>query len=313
MSEGQPKSTADLVEEYITQHDPHWTNNTYLAAENELRRFLQFIGGNELTPKLVADYQAAQHLRKCKPYTLYRTIQWTQRFLVWLEDMEYVRHNRVTNILRVPNVVPGKVRCFTHIQYEDLKEVAAGTMWYYAIVMAYRVGTRYSDTAMMKWEYVNLEKRVIRYVPWKTRKTGREANCPFEAGGDLHQVLLELNVSRHAHPMWREYVCPEMAMTYPKHESIAQYAQRYQFKMLCKKIGAETGLTFHSLRHSFISRLIKGGATYPMGSQITGLSTPQMFLRYAEPDVDTLRKAIESMSKNDNPPDEGQIIKLPAA
>lgn len=308
-------TVANWAAEYLTQKKPGWAHNTWMAAEIELRRFAVFVGARELTPKILADYQANQQARKCKPTSLFKSIEWPQRLLEWLEDMDMVERRRFTKILKKPAKPYEKIKAFTHAQYEALKEVAKGTMWYYAVIMAYRIGTRYSDTALMKWECVDMEKLCIDYVPYKSRKTGRPALCPFEAGGDLHRVLLDLSGSRHQHPMWGEYVCPEMAMTYPRTTGFAPSSYRSKFRNLCVKIGAAKGLSFHSLRHSFISRLVQGGASYPVGSQITGLSSPMIFARYAKPDLPTLRNAIGNMSKNDEPPDEagGTIIKLPAA
>ncbi len=314
MSETKLTTVNDLVAEYLAVKKPTWSANTYAAVEPELRRFLAFLGSRELTPKVIADYQAEQHNRTCTPTTRFRSIEWPQRFLQWLEEMEYVAHNRFSKILVKPPRPYNKVKVFTHEQFEALKNEAKGTMWYYAIVMAYRTGTRYSDTALMKWESVNFEKRFIQYVPWKSRKTGREAVCPFAAGGDLHMVLLELNEVHHADPMWNRFVCPEMAMTYPMTGiSHAPAIRRYEFDVLRMKIGAPKGLSFHSLRHAFISRLIKGGTTFSVGSQITGMASESVFLRYAEPDLPTLQKAIEDMNKGDEPPEEGTIIKLPGA
>lgn len=314
MSETTLTTVNALVEEYLAVKRPIWSGNTCAAVETELKRFLQFIGGRELTPKIIADYQSEQHNRQCTPTTRYRSIEWPQRFLQWLEDMEYVDHNRFSRILVMPPRPLNKVKAFTHDQFEALKKEAIGTMWHYAIIMAYRVGTRYSDTALMKWEYVNLDKLYIQYVPWKSRKTGREAICPFDACGDLHTVLLDLNVCHHSDPLLAQYVCPDMAMTYPT-EGISHAPGQYRqdFRELCRKIGAPKGLSFHSLRHSFISRLIKGGTTFSVGSQLTGMATESVFLRYAEPDLPTLRKAIEDMKKGDEPPEEGTIIKLPGA
>ncbi len=308
-------TVANWAAEYLAQKKPGWAWNTWSAAENELRRFSLFVGARELTPKILADYQADQEARKCKPETLYRAIAWTQRLLEWLEDMEYAEHGRFTRLLKKPQRPQLQIRTFTHEQYEALKEVSKGTMWHYGVIMAYRTGARYSDTALMKWEYVDMEKLCINYVPYKSRKTGRPALCPFEAGGDLHRVLLELNVSRHSHPMWSKYVCPEMAMTYPRQEGRTSSTQREEFRKLCARIGAAKGLSFHTLRHSFISRLVQSGASYPVGTQITGLASPKVFSLYAKPDLPALRKAVENMSKNDEPPDEagGTIIQLPAA
>ena len=156
------------TKEYLAQKKPAWSVNTHAAVEMELRRFVAFVAQQELTPKVVADYQAAQHARQCRPTTLYRSYEWVQRFLEWLEDVEYAEPNRFRQILRKPPRPYSKVKLFTHVQYEDMKDAAMGSMWYYAVVMGYRTGARYSDCALMKWECIDFDKLYIRYVPYNT-------------------------------------------------------------------------------------------------------------------------------------------------
>lgn len=304
---------ANWYQRYIEQMKMRWAGNTLEKAHLEARRFIEFVGDRPLTPLIVADYQAAQHARSKSQWTIKSALEWAQKFLAWAEDMELIEKNRFARIIKIPSRPITRPQMFTHVQYEALKDESEGTMWHYAIIMAYRIGTRYSDTAMMKWEYVNLDKCYIQYVPWKSRRTGREAFCPFERGGDLHKVLLELSVLRNPHPMWAQYVCPEMAMNYPQHGlNHAPTARRSEFKRLCIKVGAE-GLSFHRLRNSFISRLINAGGTFSIGGQLTGLGSSSVFNQYAVPDLDALRKAVDNMSKEDEPPTEGTIIRFPGA
>lgn len=306
-------TVANCVRRYLAHMKPRWAGNTLARVGLATRLFATFVGTRTLTPLIVSEFQAAQYTRDIKQSTLNEILFPVQQFLQWCEDMEILAHNRFSGIIKLPLIMPSKPQAFTHSQYEALKEVSKGTMWHYAIIMAYRIGTRYSDTAIMKWEYINMEKLYVQFVPHKTRKTGREAVCPFDSGGDLHRVLIELNQSRHANPMWSNYVCPEMAMTYPQiGPRHAPAIRRYEFKRMCIKIGAGD-LSFHNLRNSFISRLVKSGTTHSIGGQLTGLSSPAVFNQYAVPDMDTLRRAVDNMSKNDNPPDEGIIIKLPGA
>ena len=306
---------ANWCEEYKAQHASRWAPNTMKCADTELRRFALFCGMKDFTPKVVLEYQSEQHKRKCQPSTIYRAIEWPLRFIEWCEDMDYLPRHKFSKLLAKPQKPLKKVQVFTHEQYEKLKEISKGTLWHYAIIMAYRTGARFSDCCLMKWESVNFDGLYVNYVPFKSRKSGREALCPFDAGGDLHTVLLDLNESRHPHPMWKDYVCADLAMKYPTGggDEGADKAFRLKFTTMCRKIGAAKGLTFHTLRHSFISRLIQGGASYPIGSQITGLCNPVVFSRYAKPDLLTLRKAIDNTNKNDHPPEEGMIVAMPAA
>ena len=327
MSEEQPTlsplgpnrapTVANWVEQFKELNKHRWSPNSMMSVDTELRRFALFVGARELTPQLLAEFQAVTHERtikgqKVKLNTIHRTLDKVRQFVQWLDDMDFVERRRFTGVIRLPTVVQVASKIFTEDQYEKLKEAAKGTFWHYAVIMAYRTGARYSDVALLKWESVHLDECYLRYVPFKTRKTGKEAVCPFDVGGDLHEVLLEMSLCRGANPKgWEGYVCPEMAMTYPINGTYgAGPRKRFVFKTLCEKNGC-AGLSFHKLRNSFMSRLVKSGASYPMASQITGLSSPAVFNAYAKPDLESLRKVMDRMENKDDPPDEGTIIKLP--
>jgi len=307
-------TVANWAEQYKELNKHRWSWGHLQGIDNELRRLAMFVGTKEFTPQVLAEFQAATHERKAKPWTIHRTFREVRQFVLWLEAMEFVDYRRFTSVIRVPPPPKVAAKIFTETQYERLKAAAKGTYWYYAVIMAYRTGARYSDVALLKWESVHLDECYLRYLPFKTRKHGKEAVCPFNVGGDLHEVLLEMSLCKGANPKgWEAYVCPDMAMTYPINggQFGAGPQKRFAFKQLCEKNGC-AGLSFHKLRNSFMSRLVQSGASYPMASQITGLASASVFNQYAKPDVESLRKVMDRMDKKDDPP-EGTIIKLPGA
>lgn len=304
---------ANWAEEYKALNKHRWSWSSQMLAHNELKRLALFVGMRKFTPQVLAEFQAHTYTRKAKPKTIHRTLNAVSAFVRWLDNMDYLEHRRFTGIIRLPKLIPAVPKIFTEDQYERMKEAARGTYWYYAVIMAYRTGARYSDVALLKWENVHMDECYVRYLPFKTRRTGKEAVCTFDVGGDLHQVLQEMSLCKGANPKgWEAYVCPDMAMTYPINgEGYGAGPQkRFAFKKLCNNNGC-AGLSFHKLRNSFMSRLVKGGVSYPMASQITGLSSPVVFNQYAKPDIETIRKVMNKVDKKDDPPDEGTIIKLP--
>lgn len=313
MSEESP-SLSKLVGEFKAEVSYRWTPNTKLMRFAVLKKFVDYVGPRELTPKILAEWQTEQHTLGVSEATVEIRLKAVKSFIDWAAEMEIFARNRFANIIRIdPRKLGKKPLTFSPDQYERLKENSKGTDWYYAIVLAYRTGARYSDCALLKWENVNLDKCYVRYTPFKSRKTGREAICPFDARGDLHMALLDMGRVRLESGPWSAYVCPEFAMGYPTAEAGgAERGQRYAFARLCKQSGIQ-GRRFHNLRNSFISRLVKSGASFPMGSQLTGLQSHYIFNAYAEPDLDALRKVINKAEAEEKPPEDGTIIKLPGA
>jgi len=308
-------TVATWCEEYKDENFPRFTQGTRDIVSRELVRFALFVGRREISGRILHEYMDERR-RKTSGETLMKTVRWTAAFLKWAEEMGYVdRRYSSLAIFHTSSVVivpPPPLR-FTPEQYEAIKEATKGTVWHYAAIMSYRTGARVSDACLLKWESVNLEELYVHYLPWKTRKTQRYATCPFQAGGDFHNVLIELNAARDKRPHWDQFVCPELAMRYPaKCHGYGNAGLSYHFSKYCKQIGAPH-LTFHKLRNTFLSRSVNGGIPFAQTRQITGLGSDQMLLRYSVPDLGVLRTAIEKIEATDQVPPAVKLLSMPAA
>jgi integrase len=310
-------TVATWCEEYKAHHWPKFAQATKNIVNRELVRFALYVGRREISGRILHEYMDEQR-RRSSGETLAKTVRWTSSFLRWAEEMGYLdRRYSSLGIFKGSSVFIARKTPlrFSTEQYEALKEATKGTVWYYASVMAYRTGARMSDVCLLKWESVHLEELYIHYLPWKSRKSQRYATCPFQAGGDFHNVLLELNASRDKRPHWDQYVCAELAMRYPVNcHGYGNQTLSKHFQAFCHQIGVPH-LTFHKLRNAFMSRTVNSGVPFAQARQITGLGSDSILMRYARPDVATLRAAIEKIEANDNlpPPAAGTILSLPAA
>lgn len=311
---GPLPAVAAWCEEYKRHAFPRFELTTQSIVELELRRFALFMGHREISGQLIYEFMDLQFKRTSEPQTLHKTVLWVGKFLRYCEDVGHL-NKRYSTLLTPIKLVQKDPEMFTPEQYEKMKEASKGTMWHYATILAYRTGARLSDVCLMQWKSVDLDNLYISYVPWKSRKTGRKANCPFQAGGDLHEVLKEMVHSRSQLPHWDQFVCPELAMRYPVYGPAAYGGSSMVgagFKALCIKIGAPH-LSFHKLRNSFFSRAVNSGVAFAQISQMSGLATFSVLLRYAKPDLPVLRAAMERIELVDaGPPADGKILALPA-
>lgn len=295
---GRLPTVANWVEEYKSGYLPKVSLNTQAMTARELTRFALWIGTRHLTKDLVVRYCDEEKNRTVKGSTLQRGFSIVKQFLRWCERMGYV-DGQIAFLVPTMEILQGPALRFSPEQYIALKEEVMGTVWYYATVMAYRTGMRLSDVCLLKWENVDLENLFLSYIPFKTRRKGIRATCPIESGSDLHEIILDMDKSRSMHPMWAPYVCPGLAMYYPKNggqHAMMREGGSNPFKRHCRKIGAGY-LSFHKLRNSFMSRIVDADVNWPKACQITGLKTFSVFLRYAKPDPNSLRKDMEKLSR----------------
>ncbi len=261
-----------------------------------MRLFALYAGYRPLSGQLVLGYVNECYNRYPNAHTLKAKLDPLMGFLKWCEVMGY-SDKVYSSLVRIPKQPAGNPLRFSDAQYERLKEYVRGSFWYYAVIAAFRTGMRISDVALLKWESVDMNKCYIHYLPFKTRKTGRHATCPFTPGGDLHQVLLEMNKARNSDPLWALYVCPEMAKSYPKEgpDTGGIFAFHRFSRVITKKLDMPKGLTFHNLRNSFLSRCVDAGIAWPIICQMTGLSSFSTMMAYAKPDTGALHQALDKI------------------
>lgn len=298
---GRVPTVANWVEEFKKAHFPKIAPSTQINLDRSLKIFALFIGTRRISKALVVRF--CEEESKAKAITaqsLMRIFSVLKQFLRWCEKMDYVKGNFAFLVPTI-QVAQKPARMFTPEQYTALKEEVKGSVFYYGVVMAYNTGMRLSDVCLLKWENIDLINMAIAYIPFKTRRRGHRAVCPIETGSDLHEVILDMDKCRSAHPIWSAYVCPGMAMYYPKEGgSLVLFGTTGDtFSRGLKKIGAED-LSFHKLRNSFMSRVVDADVSWPKICQITGLKTFSVLLRYAKPNPDALRKDMEKLSKVDS-------------
>lgn len=294
---GRASTVANWVEEYKAVCQQRLAPMSMSALNIPLKEFALWCGTRTLSKDMVVKY--CDYLRSVshKRFSLIRRFSPLRPFLRWCYQMEHIK-TEMAFLVPTIRITPPDPKRFSPEQYAALKELSKGTVWHYASIMSYRTGMRLSDVCLLKWEHINLEEMFIAYTPFKTRRKGIRALCPIESGGDLHEIILDMSNARSKHPIWSTYVCPDLAMYYPKDGGpLAIRATGCRtFKYFCKRIGARH-LSFHKLRNSFMSRVVDADLNWMKVCQITGLRTFAVMMRYAKPDANVLRKDMEKLSQ----------------
>ena len=138
-------------------------------------------------------------------------------------------------------------------------------------------GMRVSDCALLKWKDIDLDHKVISIVPIKVKRYGRRIHIP------IHPKLFTLlkGLSKGVQDR-EEYVSSLNAHRY-KHNSLG-----YILKGVFTACGINNGknhLSFHTLRHTFVSVAANNNIPLPIVQSIVGHSTKSMTLRYYHTDT----------------------------
>jgi integrase len=190
-----------------------------------------------------------------------------------------------------------KRRAFTLPELRRVLDAAKGSDWYGATLTSLYTGARLSDTARLTWRAVDLQQDTLAFV---AKKTGKRVLVPlakplseFLSGlpssdapdAPLFPSLVKLSVS-HLSDGFRE-VLVSAGMAEPRsHEATGKGRN-------AARPVAE--LSFHSLRHSFVSILKSTGANEAVAMALAGHETKAVSANYTHLDTTTLRGAMDKL------------------
>jgi len=174
----------------------------------------------------------------------------------------------------------------------------AEPFWRFAILTSFYTGLRLGDVATMPAGAVDLKEGVIRL---RARKTDTPLTLPLSA--PLKAAFPPLLAGKKpAEDIW-----PEYAERYRERGARALSPEFHDLLVTCglaearthqkTKAGRDgkrdgTGLSFHSLRHSFVSLLKASGSTQAVAKSLAGHTGDDMSDHYTSLPLDTLRDAV---------------------
>ena len=154
-------------------------------------------------------------------------------------------------------------------------------------------GLRIGDCACLKWNNVDLFRRIISIVPQKTKKYTGQIDIPIH--NSLFNILSVLQLKKGDN----EYVIPEIAKLYNK-GILKNRITRIFNNCGIKTSEVEDGkikilCNFHSLRHTFVSMNINSGMNPLLVQNIVGHSSVDMTKHYYHSNEGIIRNGINNM------------------
>lgn len=202
--------------------------------------------------------------------------------------------------LQLPDAISEEREPFTAGEVETILQATKGTDWHTAIMLGAFAALRIGDAANLTWESVDLAKGELKFIPQKTSRKGKTLIVP------IHKRLLKHleHLAGTDAAQTSKFVCPNLAgreiggraglsaefvaiMAKANVESVSRKARDGRTRKFSSK-------TFHSLRHSFISRLANAGIAVDVRAALAGHANPRETDRYSHLGMDLRRKAVNS-------------------
>lgn len=186
---------------------------------------------------------------------------------------------------------------FTDGQVQKLLNVA-NESWRGMVLFGVHTGLRMSDAANLAWENLDLKQRVVSFLPRKTRRTKKDNTLTIALHPDVERW-----VSENASKAMKGPVFPSLAgRPTGSHTGLSNEFGRLMDRAGIQRVVGEerkgkgrrpTLLSFHSLRHSCVSRLANADVQADVRKTISGHSTDDAHARYTHLSLDTQRRALE--------------------
>jgi integrase len=175
-----------------------------------------------------------------------------------------------------------------------------GTDWETVILLAAYAGLRLGDAVNLKWENINLFEGTITFRPGKTSRKKVDLTLPIAPRLQEHLKNCRAQQSKSA------FLCPTLSgKTSAGKSGLSMQFTRIMGKTKIDQGGIEAEgekgrtfnrKTFHSLRHSFISRLEASGVPSDIRMKLAGHTSESVHAGYTHTELETLRKAVGNIT-----------------
>jgi integrase len=212
-----------------------------------------------------------------------------------------VSNNPCTAIEPVKDKLSAKKRRkepFSFEQVTALIEAADSDDWRGLILVGFYTGARLGDCANLKWRHVHLLSKVKK-IAFDVAKTGDEIEVPIHPALEDH--LLSLTTPKSDD----EYLFPTLAA-----RRVTNLSKEFAKLMVAANIenrdvrkGGEgaarqvRALSFHSLRHAFVSQLANLNVAEEQRMELTGHKTRDVHSVYTDLKLEQLQKAISLLPR----------------
>lgn len=191
---------------------------------------------------------------------------------------------------RLPKVDNEKQRYLTQAETSRLLAAIKNPQVRDMALLSLETGMRFGEIAALTWGSVDIDQGIVRVL---NTKSGRDRNVPMTTRAKkLFQAMPPGILSNLVFPS-------PSGRVYPQTPSC--------FNRAVKTAGLNDGIdepkmraSFHTLRHTFASRLVQGGVDLFRVQKLLGHSTPAMTARYSKLADNNLREAIEAMESKES-------------
>lgn len=203
-------------------------------------------------------------------------------FFKWAVRRGHMFQNPIPYANKTKPAPAREIQTITPERFREILRMYEGTPYRIGLMLGYHAGLAMVDAFNLRWAEIDFEKMVITRIRHKNKRFGVDARCivPIIAGSPLFHALNSLRKTTRKSEV---YVSPTLAHTYQNCSSRKLWFANFKRK---------TGITFHVLRHTYLSRLVNSNMNLGMVCMISGHKDLATLKKYSHPDVEALKEEV---------------------
>ena len=255
--------------------------NTALAYRTDLNIYLKYLEEKSIDYKTIShleitDFLWYMKISKSGPRTICRMIESIRQFYKFLISENYIQTDPTTYLSapKIPTILPDMLsieevdRLLNSVSDTDKISIRNRAM----LELLYATGLRVSELISLKFSDIDINECYIKILG----KGNKERIVPFEEKAQLY-LKRYLKI--------RKRVNSEYVFLTKLNKPISRIEFWRQLKNIALKAGITKNITPHTLRHSFATHLLTGGADIRFVQEMLGhssISTTQIYTHVSQ-------------------------------
>jgi integrase len=295
----KPQTAREYIEHWLAGKTLSQKESTADRYQKPVTAFLESLGSKadksltSLTPKDIEDFRNARMKAGVSNSTVNFDLSVINGALLSAYKQGLILTNPCAAVEK-PKATSQKRDVFSPADIRALM-AEADQDWQTAILLGFYAGLRLSDAASLTWDQVDLSESVIAYTQGKT---GNRVEVPIHP--QLEERLLKLAGD---HPGGK--LCPTLAGQATGGGS----GLSTQFANILRRAGVDqrqvqssrtrkfSGISFHSLRHTFVSKLANARVSAEDRMRLSGHKDASIHQGYTHKELAGLRDAIATLPR----------------
>lgn len=281
----------DLFDTYTEVVKSKTSSNTERCYRSYIRRFQIWLTENHKQVETIGDVTREMTVAYFKHVETTRSNLTYNVYLAALKQMFMALHQdpAVWEFKYKPTTVVHERRALTTEEVKKLMNyVANDSEMSLLFHIGVYTGLRLSDCCMIRWKHIDLKRKMISLLPIKTARLGKTIHIPLHP--KLFSMLKKRSTIKH------------QAEDYVSASNAHMYTRRYMtlhVQKIFQAVGVnngKNGLSFHTLRHTFVSVCANNGVPMPIVQAIVGHGCEEMTKRYYHLNEDSAAQALARIS-----------------